>query len=315
MIEHFVGVRGNPGYVFPNSKDFRNFINVFTDGLRQLCNLAQQNVNSSIRIFNSSFMLAKQIMPRVRFNNEINSTLVRFQQKTPIEFARTLNLIRTTIQGNALVAVFSTNWQVVVDEKGQGSNASFHNVPIVYVDAQQNTTCSCATLQSCTMPAQFFNNTYTLGHTIEGLRLGCYSLETVLQSSLWCFYSAACILKFRRFLRINQQEPMFYQNLTNGMLELNSTITRFNITDTVEVLANEMFIESWTSNASYERFFNSCAPSSCTIREYYRFDALELLTTFLTVYVGLSLGIRFIVPYLIRMIKKIRNRFRVVPVQ
>jgi hypothetical protein len=57
---------------------------------------------------------------------------------------------------------------------------------------------------------------------------------------------------------------MLYQELTGGIVELNSTSTRFNINDTIETLASEMFIESWTSNVSYERFFNSCAASYCT---------------------------------------------------
>lgn len=97
-------------------------------------------------------------------------------------------------------------------------------------------------------------------------------------------------------------------------MTLNSIERRFSINDTIEILANEMFTESWTTNVSYERFFNSCASAFCTDKEYYRFDAIELLTTFLSVYVGLSLGIRIFVPFLVQTIKKIRHRFRVVPI-
>lgn len=62
--------------------------------------------------------------------------------------------------------------------------------------------------------------------------------------------------------------------------------------DTIETMAREMFIESWTYEVSYERFYNSCAPSHCTFVSRYRFDALELVTTFLSVFAGLSLGLR-----------------------
>ncbi len=259
-------------------------------------------------------MLTNQIMSRIQFNNEINVTLNRFQENTPIDFARTLNLIRTTVQGNALIAVFSTNWKLIVATEGQGTNASFRSIPVTYVDTQQNTSCSCATSQACIIPAQLFTDSNALYYTFKGLRLGCYSLETVLRSSLSCFYSAACIYNFRLALPVGSPYMMLYQNIS-GIIELNSALTRFNINDTIETLAYEMFIESWTSNVSYERFFNSCAASYCTYKVYYRFDALELLTTFLSVYVGLSLGIHFMVPYLVKMIKKIRNRFRVVPLQ
>ena len=309
------GTVGDNGEVFPNSKDFRNFVNIFWNGLRQLCSLAQQNVDRSIALFSASSMLVKEFIPRLQFHAGINATIDRFQQETPIEFTRTLNLLRTTIQGNALMAVFSTNWQLTATKTGQGRNSTFRSIPTIYSDRQQNTSCSCATLRNCTTSAQIFDRDNTVNYTIEGLRLGCYSLETILASSLSCFYSSTCIYKFRQRLRIPNDYLLFYQTSTNGTIEFDSTKTRFNINDRIEILANEMFIESWSRNVSYERFFNSCAPVYCTHREYYRFDALELLTTFLSVYVGLSFGARILAPLLVKMVKKIRNRFRVVPVQ
>ncbi|CAF1152585.1 unnamed protein product [Adineta steineri] len=93
-------------------------------------------------------------------------------------------------------------------------------------------------------------------------------------------------------------------------INLKITSQRFHMNNTIETMANEMFIESWSTNISYEIFFNSCAPIDCTYTYYYQFDALELLTTFLSVFAGLSLGLRFIVPHLMKLINKIRNRLR-----
>ena len=311
-----LGILWIGGLAQSNSGDFRNFYKVFIDGLNQLCVLAQQSIDNSIAIFSGSPMFIKQIIPRVRFHDEINITMTQFQKKTPIEFARTLNLIRATTQGNALIAVFSTNWQPVMTEKGKGRNASFHNEPVTHVNAEQNTSCSCATSPACTQPAQLFLLTALLPYyTFKGLRLGCYSLESVLGSSLSCFYSFSCIITIRQAMEAPPEEIIRYLNSTDNMTKFNSTLTRFNINDTIETLASEMFIESWSTNASYERFFNSCAPAYCTYKVYYRFDAPELLTTFLSVYVGLSLGIHITVPYLVKVIKKTRHRFRVAPMQ
>jgi hypothetical protein len=221
-----------------------------------------------------------------------------------MEFARTLELIRITIQGNAFIAAFPSNWKFVL--ANDGINASFRNEPVDYINTKHNTSCSCATSHTCTMPAQLLISTITPS-LVEGLVIGCNLLETVLLSSLSCFYSLECINNIRRMLRLSISSPEYSD------LQLNALLTRFNLNDTIEILASEMFIESWTSNVSYERFFNRCNPSICTYKYYYRFDILELLTTFLSVYGGLSLGIRFIVPYLVRMIKKIRNCIRIVP--
>jgi hypothetical protein len=256
-------------------------------------------------------MLVKQVMSRIQFNNQINDTIQRFQKKIPIEFTRTLDLIRIAIQGNALVAVFSLNWRFIVPEKSKEKNASFRMESISYINIKHNTSCSCITSHTCTMPAQLLPSNVTPS-VLEGLVMGCNQLETVLLSSLFCFYSLTCINDIRLTLELDPFDPKDFTDIVYPF-QLNPSLTRFNVNATIETLASEMFIESWTSNVSYERFFNSCAPSSCTYKYYYRFDALGLLTTFLTVYGGLSLGIRFIVPYLVQMIKRIRNRIRITP--
>ena len=303
LIVCCAGVTRKKRSTFDENYDISNFINGLYDNVRQVCSLAKQSVNSSINSFMTAPMFVRDMMSSDQFYNEMNTTIIQFQQRIPIEFIRTLNLIRTTIQGNALMTVFSANWQIVRVDEASEKNTSFYNVPVTYVDLERNTSCSCATSRTCTVPAQFYNAYDQSYFTIETMRVGCYFLDAVLQSSFACFYDPECAFK------------IFQGMGPTDTPSVNPNTTRFNINDTVETLANEMFIESWATNVSYERFFNSCAPNYCTYKEYYRFDALELLTTFLSVYAGLSFGIRFIVPYLIRMINKIRDRVRVVPIQ
>ena len=258
-------------------------------------------------------MFIKQMMSRNEFFGEMNETLDRFQKKVPIEFARILNVIRTSIQGNALFSHLPANSRLVANEKNQGNNASFRTESIDYFDVEKNTSCTCATLHSCTIPAKVFDDPSSV--TLTGFRLGCSALETVLLSSLTCFYSRTCIDDYRNHTIAYYTDLESLLHDSNETVQLNSSLTRFQINDTVETMAYDMFIESWISNVSFERFFNSCAPSFCTYKYHYRFDALELLTTFLSIYSGVSIVIRFIVPYVISMIKKIRHRVRVVPRQ
>ena len=94
---------------------------------------------------------------------------------------------------------------------------------------------------------------------------------------------------------------------------LNATRTRFSVNDTIETLAYNMFIESWANNVSYEMFFQACASTECTYSYHVRFDILEIITTFLSVFSGLSLGLRLLVPFLISVVGRARKRFRVTP--
>ena len=300
----FAGISRKKRSIPDQNDDASRFVGLLRDTVYQVCLLTKQTVNSNIALFIASSMFVKEIMPSIQFYDEVNATLIQFQQRISIEFIQTLNLIRTTIQGNALMTVFSTNWQIIRANKDLGRNASFYNLPVRYVDPKQNTSCSCATLQTCTVPAQFFNPSDQSYFAVESMAVGCYTLEAIIQSSFACFYDLECASKLSQAIG---------QPIPNRALD--PAMSRFSVNDTFETLTNEMFIESWTTNVSYERFFNSCAATSCTYREYYRFDALELLTTFLSVYAGLSFGIRFLVPHLIRMTQKIRNRFRVAPRQ
>lgn len=162
------------------------------------------------------------------------------------------------------------------------------------------------------MPAQLFDDGI-VSYTFEGLVFGCYMLETVLLSSLSCFYSEVCINNSRYALLTRLNGEGFY--MLPSFMKLDASSTRFNMNDTIETFSYEMFIESWNSDVSYETFFNSCAPIYCTYLYYYRFDALELLTTFLSVFAGLSLGLRFLVPHALDMLKRIQNLFRIAPLQ
>ncbi|UJR12629.1 hypothetical protein I4U23_016804 [Adineta vaga] len=82
------------------------------------------------------------------------SMSARLKHLTPAAFAQTLDLVRTTAQGNALLAMFSSNWDLLVAEKGQGRNAVFLTAPVIHNNIEQNTSCSCATLRTCTIPLE-----------------------------------------------------------------------------------------------------------------------------------------------------------------
>ncbi|CAF1394777.1 unnamed protein product [Adineta steineri] len=248
-------------------------------------------------------MLINQLESRERFENEINDTINQFQKRIPISFTQTLDLIRMTTQGNALLAMFSSNWNLSRAGIDTERNSSFVTIPIIHNNTEQNTSCSCATLQTCTVPAHLSSSNETM--IIDGMVFGCYFLETVLLSSLSCFYSETCITNVRNLLGALPPTPQ----------QLNNSLTRFSVNDTIETMAYQMFIESWTSNVSYEKFYESCSPNYCVYTYRSRFDVLEMLTTFLSVFAGLSFGIRFIVPYLVKIFQKIKRRFRIVPTQ
>ena len=141
-----------------------------------------------------------------------------------------------------------------------------------------------------------------------GIVFGCSLLESILQSSFSCWYSLTCVNESRRLMRIDSSVEYWMDK--GYTMQLNSSSTHFSVNDTVETLAYALFIESWISEASYERFFNACAPSHCTGTYRYRFDALDVLTAFLSVYSGLTMLLRFVIPHCVSIASRVRNRIR-----
>ncbi|CAF1196913.1 unnamed protein product [Adineta steineri] len=284
-----------PDGSIPDYEDYKLWIKPFTESFVKLCSLAEENVKNSIEVFNVTTLFTNQLMSHSLFNTEINDTLSQFENKTKTTFAHMLDLIRSTTQGNALLHISSEAWNLVEVKTNDGSNINFITVPRTLSSTQENTSCSCVTLRTCRKSRQAVRDPR---FTIDGMVIGCDQLETLLFSSLICFHSSQCI--------IDLLPEIWSESLMRQFNGLNTSTTRFSMNDTIEKIAYEMFIESWsTPNISYERYFNSCSPSYCIYTYYQKSHALEILTTFLSAYGSLSIAIYFIVPYLVKLIKKI----------
>ena len=293
-----------PHEIYHPILSIKNFVGLrrpLLDSFYLLCSLAQESVKNSVHIFLTSTMLTNQLQSEADFTNEINNTITQFQKKTLITFAQTLDLIRMNAQGNTFLSMFLLNWNIEKIGHCEMNNISFVHAPVFSNDGNQNSSCSCATLRTCTAPVT--GNINGELFVVTGLKLGCHFLETVLLSSFSCFYSPICINNFRSIF----SAPPF--DSIDG-IQLNEILTRFNINDTFERIAYEMFIESWKSNVSYEDYFNSCSPNYCIHTKYYRFDTVEILTTFLSVFGGISIGIRLLVPYLAQIFQRVSRCFR-----
>lgn len=204
------------------------------------------------------------------------------------------------IQGNSLLGTFSSNWDIIKTKEDIETNSSFLTTSIIHNNIKQNISCSCSTLRTCSIPADMIINNRSI--IVQGLIFGCYLLETTLLSSLSCFYSSKCIHNVLDALDIDTFDY-------DESELLNNLFSRINIHDTIEILTYEMFIESWISNISYDGFYNSCSPNYCTHIYHYRFDALKLLTRFLSIFAGLLSVIRFLVPYLVKIFQNLKQRF------
>ncbi|CAF4654169.1 unnamed protein product [Rotaria sp. Silwood2] len=254
--------------------------------------------------FNLELFVSSEVMSPILFETKIHTTIQLFQKSTAILFFSQLQMFHGITEGNGFISTVGINMNFQVDRIAL--NAPILIKPKTYSDG----TCSCGTSINCVELASFYNITHHKVYTIENIYTGCYLLESILHSSLSCFFSNLCRIDLMQATNLgnpNTQELGYVIDIPP--LEFSSANSNFKINDTIKPIASQLFIDFWSSEISYERYYNACEPTHCTYLYARRFDVLYALTVFLSVINGLSVGLRSIVPTMVQLVYKLRNRF------
>lgn len=76
------------------------------------------------------------------------------------------------------------------------------------------------------------------------------------------------------------------------------------------MLVDEMFIETWSSNISYNDFFAQCQPTKCSIILIERLNPLYTFTMITSLYGGLSIILRLISPSMAKVLYRYISKRR-----
>ena len=254
--------------------------------LRTLCDLAHDAVQDARQQYVASSIVSASMIDHHLFEKQINSSLSRFKATLSEEFLSNLQLIRGIVQGNAFVSLYSTNWYPVLHNLFNGAN--------VYLHPQDYGNCNCLASSSCTQPSV---------PGIEGYLVGCTPVEALLQSTIQCLYEQTCLDHVTVNLNLSFPSPR----------PLNASETRFSPNDTMESVAQKLFIESCSSTVSYDRFFKQCHPLSCSVTLVKRNGLLTVVTIFFGLYGGLTVSLKLFIPFAVfSTYKIIRKRNRTV---
>ena len=148
--------------------------------------------------------------------------------------------------------MYSTNWKYqTIDSTAE---TYLHTKPVVYEE------CNCGISSKCSQPT-------------TNMRTGCYPLEALLQSTLRCFYDQQCIDSTNTFKALSSS----------------SVSSHFNISSTVEYILQELMLEDYSTNVSYEKYFTQCSPSSCSYSYTGFGDTTSIITSLVGLYGGLSI--------------------------
>ncbi|CAF1043691.1 unnamed protein product [Adineta steineri] len=276
-----------------NQKDYRLFLSTHLQFLNGLCQLSMQTVHQSIQQSLSSLMITKQLLSEENLNLHIDSMINEAKSNAPSKLIRLLSLLRATNHGNAIVSSYGTNYQY---------KASVYNTfsTTLYTQAMiYDNNCSCQLNSTCITDASFIKTNSTQPITIKGLKMGCTPSESLLASTLECFYDQSCINLIQTMTGYNKNITPIPLNITNSRFLMNMTVIN---------LINDLFIEKWSTIMNYSSYFNRCSPMICSYTYIQQLNTFYTLIYLLGLYGGLTIILKWISPKIFYFINKIYQR-------
>ncbi|CAF1483805.1 unnamed protein product [Adineta steineri] len=284
--------------------DFRTYGSAAFQALASFCRLSKTNAFQSITLFNQLSLISPEILTQPVFQSQIDASIKQFQLTTPNEFRAQLNLVQEMTTHSKLQSALQTNydlyyyalntWQFV-PEKGA----------IGYFPSNGNS-CYCTSDFNCKAPSKIYDiygeATQLIGNSnskilmrINGFKASCLPVSAILLSTLECFYNQTCLNQLISFFSTNEK-----------FLAMNfSEQSRFTINSTVQMLVNELMIEGWMTNISYNKYFQQCAPNLCTYTKNDKYSFTFILTKIISLLGGFTLILGVSIQLIVKFIRRL----------
>lgn len=275
--------------------------------LGKLCSDAKLFVNDAISTLNKSVLITASVLSRAAFDLQTTEIIADFIERTPKYYRRIFFFITELLRNTLAPTAFNTDWRLEFTDWSRG--CLLQSVPRMF----SNGTCYCAASTTCQEPMRIGPSDLVF----PGLVVGCWPIDGLRMSTLECFYSSSCIESIINLLNYYTQmdgspPPDFVLPTVPTLIvsPLNSSIpSRFPPNITIDNLLDELFIEQWSNKSIYENYFAACAPDLCRYEYVSRNSILYVITLILSLYGGLTLGLRFIAWHGSRIYYQIKVRF------
>ncbi|CAF1540470.1 unnamed protein product [Adineta steineri] len=256
----------------------------------------------SLQQFKETQLLTAQLLTQDLFDSQVSSIVNEFTTETENNFLRLLRLNRNITFVNQILTGLYKNFKFSILSSSSISIAN----PILIINSFKflNSTCSCASDPQCKMVSavyQYKNGVPVPIYIVTGFYISCFTIESLLISTLECFYdNTDCLSNI-----VN-----LYDNPALNITRLNSSpnASRFSINSTIGELFSELFIESWNPYSNYSSYFAQCQPVSCTYKSSRRNSLIETITRIVGLIGGLTISLRILVVLFMSAFRRFKRR-------
>lgn len=262
------------------------------------CKLANQTFTFAYKRLLSSQFVNDDLLSRSTFHIKVDEMFYSFWKSMRNQFIHTILVINDVFRSDSYVSGLGTNFfNKLENEYFNSSNGVYR----IHLFPQQHNLfsdnrCDCRTYPNCYTP-QALSSTLTVP---EGISFGCLLVDTVLKSSLQCWFNRNCTEPLRTLFKVHNSEVPDTLEILNSELA-----SRFSMNATVENLLDEIMIEHLNVSVDYEIYFSACNVSSCIYTYTEKSKILYIITTIIGLTGGLSVSIRLLCPIIIIVILKL----------
>ena len=263
--------------------------------LSSLCRNVNDTIKNSLLRFYANVYVTSSIIPQEIFQTHVQSFVNQFWLLTVDDFLSSLQIVQNYTQTNSLLSALLTN----------GYLSFVPGITIATMVPCAYDGCHCSVSAWCKVPSSIYNDTsYTPVFRVPGMYTGCYIFESLLQSTLECFYNQSCFDKLQ-----SAMSPTIRSNAT--ILDP-SLASNYSIHSTVSELLASLMVEEWQWTTKYDQYYEACHPTECQYTVVGRNDAIYIVTTVIGLIGGLVTALKIIVPLLVILVnrKKIETRQR-----
>ncbi len=177
------------------------------------------------------------------------------------------------------------------------------------------TECICATDPHCRTTRPLYQWSQDLeqyantsaSDVIPKVTTGCFVFDTLLLSTLECYYSYKCLAIHRYF--INSAPTHFnipMSEFQGYLLTYHPLTSRFPPNTLLSEIVNKMMIEKWNSSFSFDHYYDGCKPVYCSYSITTRQNNfIGLIILFLSTISGLNIALKLITPVLVNIAYKL----------
>ena len=227
-----------------NVMDFRTYGSAQFQALAGFCRLSDMHIRQSISSLRTNSLISPQLLPEPVFRSQTNAAVGEYQLTVPNTFRTQLQFMKETTRANKLVSGLQTNSMLRYVQSWD--NTTIIDLLTIRYQHMNKTICDCGTDLDCNIPSgiydlygettqQSYPGNVAILMTIPGLSSGCTPVNSMLSSTLECFYDQSCVDELISFFPTTER---FTAMLTPEK-------TRFLRNATVQSVTDLLMVEEW----------------------------------------------------------------------